>query len=259
MQLSLAGKSILVTGGTQGLGAAIAEEAAAQRAEKIAITGRNRKNGDQIARELCNSGVAARFFEADLSNNEMQMRLVADVLDWAGEIDGLVNCAGRTDRASVVDGTPDQWDALFSLNAQAPFFLMQAFIRHRLEAGRAGSIVNILSMNAHCGRPDLAIYSATKGALSTLTKNTANAHLSDGIRVNGINMGWAPTDAEIDMQANILGNGDEWLDKAAQMAPLGRLLMPSEVARLCIYLLSDYSGLQTGTLIDLEQQVVGAP
>ena len=259
MQLSLSGKSILITGGTQGLGAAIAQEAAAQRAEKIAITGRNRENGEEVAEKLSKNGVAARFFEADLSDNKMQLRLVGDVLDWAGGVDGLVNCAGRTDRASMVDGTPDQWDALFSLNAQAPFFLMQAFIRHRLKAGREGSIVNILSMNAHCGHPDLAIYSATKGALSTLTKNAANAHLSDGIRVNGINMGWAPTDAEINMQANILGKGDGWLNEAEQAAPLGRLLTPHEVARLCIYLLSDYSGLQTGTLVDLEQQVVGAP
>ena len=171
----------------------------------------------------------------------------------------MVNCAGRTDRASLIDGTLDQWDKLFSLNAKAPFFLMQSFIRHRLSVEYPGSIVNILSMNAHCGRADLAIYSATKGALSTLTKNAANAHLSDGIRVNGINMGWAPTDAEMEMQANILGHGEGWLEEAEQNSPLGRLLTPLEVARLCIYLLSDYSGLQTGTLIDLEQQVVGAP
>ena len=259
MQLSLAGKSILVTGSAQGLGAAIAEEAAAQRAEKIAITDRNGEKGAKLAEKLAGLGVAVQFFEADLSDEATQLRLVDDVLDWAGGLDGLVNCAGRTDRASFVDGTPDQWNALFSLNAQAPFFLMQAFIRHRLQAGGKGSIVNILSMNAHCGHTDLAIYSATKGALSTLTKNAANAHLSDEIRVNGINMGWAPTDAETNMQANILGKGDGWLEQAEQTVPLGRLLAPAEVARLCIYLLSDYSGLQTGTLIDLEQQVVGAP
>lgn len=259
MQLSLSGKSILITGGTQGLGAAVAEEAAAQQAARIAIAGRNREKGEKVADKLSEYGTAVRFFEADLSDIEIQTRLVGEVVDWAGGIDGLVNCAGRTDRASFVDGTPDQWNALFSLNAQAPFFLMQAFIRHRLQAGGNGSVVNILSMNAHCGHPDLAIYAATKGALSTLTKNAANAHLSDGIRVNGINMGWAPTDAEIDMQANVLGNGDGWLEEAEQSAPLGRLLTPAEVARLCIYLLSDYSGLQTGTLVDLEQHVVGAP
>ena len=259
MQFSLSDKSILITGGTQGLGAAVAEEAAAQEAARIAIAGRNREKGEKVADKLSEYGTAVRFFEADLSDIEIQTRLVGEVVDWAGGVDGLVNCAGRTDRASFVDGTPDQWNALFSLNAQAPFFLMQAFIRHRLQAGGNGSVVNILSMNAHCGHPDLAIYSATKGALSTLTKNAANAHLSDGIRVNGINMGWAPTDAEIDMQANVLGNGDGWLEEAEQSAPLGRLLTPAEVARLCIYLLSDYSGLQTGTLVDLEQHVVGAP
>lgn len=259
MQFTLSGKSILITGGTQGLGAALAEEAAEQNAAMIAITGRSHSNGERVASGLSKNGVRAKFFEADLSLPQTQLGLVDEVLDWTGGLDGLVNCAGRTDRASFDTGTQDQWDALFALNAKAPFFLMQAFIRDRLKARQAGSIVNILSMNAHCGSPDLAIYSASKGALSTLTKNAANAYLRDRIRVNGINMGWAPTDAEIMMQAETLNKGDDWLKKAEAAAPLGRLLTPSEVARLCIFLLSDYSGLQTGTLIDLEQHVVGSP
>ena len=119
-----------------------------------------------------------------------------ECLDRFGRIDLLVNAAGLTDRASFLDADLDDWAKLFAVNARAPFFLMQAAIRAMRERGEGGAIVNILSMNAHCGAPDLAVYSASKGALATLTKNAANAHRFDRIRVNGINMGWAPTAGE---------------------------------------------------------------
>lgn len=259
MELTLTGKTILITGSTQGQGAEIAVEAARRGASRIAICGRSAEKGEKMVQVLAKLGAEARYFDVDLIAPDAPAQLYAAVEDWAGAVHGLVNCAGMTDRASFLDGTVEIWDKLFALNSRAPYFLMQSFIKSAIAAGRPGSIVNIVSMNAHCGTPALAIYSATKGALATLTRNAANAHLSDRIRVNGINMGWAPTDAERDMQSRILGNGEAWLDQAAAASPLGRLLQPAEVARLCVYLLSDYSGLQTGTLIDLEQRVVGAP
>jgi NAD(P)-dependent dehydrogenase (short-subunit alcohol dehydrogenase family) len=73
--------------------------------------------------------------------------------------------------------------------------------------GAPGAIVNIQSVNAHCGAPDLAIYAATKGALQTLTKNAAHAHLADRIRVNGINLGWVDTETERHLHAVTLGKG----------------------------------------------------
>jgi NAD(P)-dependent dehydrogenase (short-subunit alcohol dehydrogenase family) len=136
---------------------------------------------------------------------------------------------------------------------------MQEALRDMLGRKAGGSVVNILSMNAHCGGPDLAIYAATKGALATLTRNAAHAHLADRIRVNGINLGWVDTPAERRMQAETLGRGEGWLAEAAAGMPLGRLLVPEEAARLAVYLLSGASAPQTGTLIDLEQRVLGAP
>jgi len=257
--LTLAGRVILITGATQGLGAEIAREAARRGAHAIALAGRSAENGAAVAAEVQALGAEARAFSADLSTPEAAPDLVAATLDWQGRIDGLVNSAGITDRASVLDGTVADWERLFALNARAPFFLMQGVIRAARAAGHPASIVNILSMNAHCGTPDLAIYAATKGALATLTRNAAHAHMADRIRVNGINMGWAATDAERDMQARRLGKGADWERQAAAGLPLGRLLRPEEVARLTVYLLSDYAGLQTGTLIDLEQSVIGAP
>lgn len=259
MQFGLADKVILITGATQGVGAEIAREAARQYAEAVVVVGRSAGKGDAVVEGLVKLGTKAHFVRSDLGAAGAPESAFACALDVFGRVDGLVNCAGITDRASFLDGDLDTWERLFAVNARAPYFLMQSFIRHRLDAGLPGSIVNIQSMNALCGAPELAIYSATKGALQTLTKNAANAHLKERIRVNGINMGWSPTQAEHDMQANVLGKGNDWLEQAERTRPLGRLLAPEEVARLAIYLLSDYSGLQTGTNIDLEQRVVGAP
>ncbi|WP_292075261.1 SDR family oxidoreductase, partial [Mesorhizobium sp.] len=115
--------------------------------------------------------------------------------------------------------------------------------------------VNILSINAHCGSPELAVYSATKGALATLTKNAANAHRFDRIRVNGINVGWTDTPAERVMQAETLGQGPGWLDAANATQPFGRLFSVTDIANLAVFLLSDAAGPMTGTLVDQEQWV----
>lgn len=259
MGLSLAGKTILITGATQGLGAEIAREAARCRAAALALAGRSVENGARVAAEVEALGVEARHFPIDLSRPEAPSTLFAEVQAWKGRVDGLVNSAGITDRASILDGKFADWERLFALNARAPFFLMQAMIRAARAGAHPANIVNILSMNAHCGIPELGIYSATKGALATLTRNAAHAHLADRIRVNGINMGWAATDAERAMQTHRLAKGEDWEERAAEGLPLGRLLTTTEVAHLTIYLLSDYSGLQTGTLVDLEQRVLGAP
>ena len=136
---------------------------------------------------------------------------------------------------------------------------MQAAIADMLGRGAPGTIVNIQSMNAHCGAPDLAIYAATKGALQTLTKNAANAHLADRIRVNGINLGWTVTPAEDRLQAVTLGAGEDWSERAGENLPLGRLLVPEDAARLAIFLLAPESAPLTGVSIDLDQTVLGAP
>ena len=219
---------------------------------------RDAQRGEATASELGQRCPVA-FILADLGDADAPARVTEAAVARFGRIDCLVNAAGMTDRAAFTDGTIATWERLYAVNARAPFFLMQGAIADMLRRGAPGAIVNILSMNAHCGAPDLAIYASTKGALSTLTKNAAHAHLKDRIRVNGINVGWCETPAERHMQANILGKGDAWLGEASECAPFGRLLQPDEVARLTVFLLSDSAGLMTGALIDQEQAVVGAP
>jgi NAD(P)-dependent dehydrogenase (short-subunit alcohol dehydrogenase family) len=248
----------LVTGATQGVGRAVAEALAGAGAAGLLLTGRDPARGDAVGDRLSKAGTPAAFVAADLADAAAPARLVSDCLARFGRIDALVNAAGLTDRASFLDATPDDWATLFDVNARAPFFLMQAAIRAMRERGAGGGIVNILSINAHCGAPDLAVYSASKAALALLTRNAANAHRFDRIRVNGINMGWALTPGEAIMQAETLGHGPGWLPAASTAQPFGRLLAPEEVANLAVFLLSDAAGPMTGALIDQEQWVAGS-
>src|SRR6185312_1776569 len=103
-------------------------------------------------------GAPAEFVAADLADEDAPQQLVAACLARFGRIDALVNVAALTDRAAVLNGTPQDWTRLFAVNARAPFFLMQGAIAAMRARGEGGSIVNILSTNVHCGQPDLAIY-----------------------------------------------------------------------------------------------------
>jgi len=258
MEIRLDNKVVLVTGATQGIGRAIAETLARSGAGGLLISGRDPTRGNAVAAELSQIGTPTIFVAADLADPEAPALLAAECVSRFGRIDGLVNAAGLTDRASFVDASLDDWASLFAVNARAPFFLMQAAIADMIKRKERGAIVNILSINAHCGSPELAIYSATKGALATLTKNAANAHRFDRIRVNGINVGWTDTPAERIMQAETLGNGPGWIDTANAAQPFGRLLTPNDIANLAVFLLSDAAGPMTGAVIDQEQSVIGA-
>ena len=253
MQISLTGKVIIVTGAASGIGAAIARQAAASGADKLVLTDRDATGLQRVAAGL---GAGATVI-ADMTDPAAPQTITAAALARFGRIDGLVNAAGDTSRAAFTDGTLSLWDQLFTVNARAPFFLMQAAIADMLKRKSPGAIVNIQSVNAHCGLPELAIYAASKAALSTLTKNAAHAHMADLIRVNGINLGWVATETEDRLQRQALG--PDWLATASATMPLGRLVAAEEVARLVVYLLSEASIPQSGTVIDLEQKVTGAP
>ena len=244
MDMGLSDKVIVITGAASGIGAAIARAAVAEGARHLILTDRTPA-----------PGLTA---QADLTNPDAPATIIRSALHTHGRIDILVNAAGLTTRASTTSGTPEIWDSLFTVNARAAFFLMQAAIKDMLNRRAPGSILNILSMNAHCGIPDLAIYSATKAALATLTKNAARTHMADHIRVNGINLGWIATATERHMQAVTLGRGPGWEAEEAARMPLGRLITEDETARLAVFLMGTASEPMSGSIIDFEQKLAGA-
>ena len=259
MQVSLEGRIILVTGGAQGIGQSCARLAARSGAAGILLADRNSaEESAQLAREDGRShGTEIACVAADLGDRDAPLHIAEACLSRFGRIDGLVNAAGLTDRASLADATPALWDLLFTVNAKAPSFLMQHCIADMAGRDAGGAIVNILSMNIHCGADDLAIYSASKAALALITRNAAQAHRFDRIRVNGINVGWVDTPGERLLHDEILKKPTDWLDRQGAAQPFGRLMSPEDVARLAIFLLSDSSLPMTGALIDQEQWVIG--
>lgn len=252
-------KVAVVTGGTQGLGAAVARLLAERGARGIAICGRSLEKGTVMARRLSEAhGADVRFVQADLSRVEDCRAVIADADDAFGRIDVLVNAAAMTDRGTILDTDPSLFDRIFATNVRAPFFLMQETIRVMLRERTQGAIVNIGSMSAMAGQPFIAAYCASKGALATLTKNTAYAVLRNRIRVNGLNLGWMASDGEDRIQREYHGASADWLVQAAAAQPAGRLIGPEEAARAVAFLASDESGMMTGSMVNFDQSVWGA-
>ncbi len=251
------GKIALVTGGTQGLGAAIARLFAQGGAAGIAIVGRDQAKGEAVAREVTAShGVPVLMIAADLAQQDQVMRVVATAAAHFGRIDILVNAAGVTDRGNLLNTSPELFDRIFAVNVRAPFFLMQEAVKHMTSAGIEGRIVNIGSASARAGQPFLAAYSASKGALATLTRNSGFALMRNRVRVNQLDIGWMASDHEkiIQMQES---NDPDWQAKAEAALPFGRLLEPREVAKAVLWMVSDDSGMMTGAVIHFDQSVWG--
>jgi NAD(P)-dependent dehydrogenase (short-subunit alcohol dehydrogenase family) len=253
----LGDKVAIVTGGTQGLGEAIARLFGERGAAGIVICGRNAKGGQRVASDISTAGCPTVFVQADLTKVADCRNVVAKADERFGRVDALVNAAALTDRGNIFDTTEERYNEIFDANVRGPFFLIQESVRIMRREKIAGSIVNIQSMSAHGGQPFNTAYCASKGALATLTRNVAHSLLKFRIRVNGLNIGWMSTPGEDTIQKTYHGAKDGWLEEAVRAKPFGRLIDPKEVARACAYLCSDESGLMTGSNIDFDQNVLG--
>ncbi|MGF1627924.1 MAG: SDR family oxidoreductase [Kiloniellaceae bacterium] len=252
----------IVTGGTQGVGAAIALRLARAGAAGLVLVGRDQGRGEAVCAEIEALGCVARLVLADLGEVAGCRQAIEVCSEAFGRLDGLVNAAGITNRGGIDDTTPELWDRLFAVNVRAPFFLSQEAVRLMrrnpvTETGQAGSIVNIITMSSHGGQPKLTAYSASKGALATLTRNLGHALRQDRIRVNGLNIGWTETPNEHRVQ-RAEGQPADWLQRAEAAQPFGRLIKPDDVAEAALFLLGPASGIMTGSVIDYDQMVIGA-
>jgi hypothetical protein len=256
--LSMDGKTAIVTGSTQGLGEAIAHLFADRGCANIVITGRNAARGARVKAALEAKKVNCVFVEADLARLADVRKITAACGEAFGRVDALVNAAGMTDRGTIWDTTPELFDAMFDTNVKAPFFLMQDTLHLMRKSRTSGTIVNILSMSGHGGQSFITAYCGSKGALAVLTRNVAFSVMKYRIRVNGLNIGWMDTPGEDRIMKTYHDADPDWLKKAEAGRPFGRLIKPAEVARAVAYLSSAESGLMTGSIIDFDQQVLGA-
>jgi NAD(P)-dependent dehydrogenase (short-subunit alcohol dehydrogenase family) len=255
----LDGKFGIVTGGTQGLGAAVALQLAQAGAKGVVTCGRSREKGEAVAKSIRDkTGCNVIFVAADLTKVADCRKIVEAADKEFKRVDFLVNAAGLTERGNILTTSEDLFDRMFAVNTRAPFFLMQESIRRMVRDGNAGSIVNIGSIVGFAGQPFNSPYCGSKGALATITRNTAFAVMRNRIRVNQLEIGWMASDGEDQIQRQFHGADDTWLKKAGAERPFGRLVQPEEVAKAVSFLLSDDSGLMTGAVIDFDQSVTGA-
>jgi NAD(P)-dependent dehydrogenase (short-subunit alcohol dehydrogenase family) len=252
----LEGKLVLVSGGTQGVGAAVAREAG-REGGSVVVTGRSEAKGEEVVADVRATGAKARFLRCDVSDVEQIRAAVRRVVAEQGPIDCLVNCAGLTTRGTLVETSPELFDQHIAVNLRGPFFLMQEVVQPLLAAGRPGTIVNIITMSQHGGQPFLAPYVAAKAGLAGVTKNAAHAHRWDRIRINGLNIGWTDSEGEDAIQREFHAADDGWRERAAASQPMGKLGQVEEIAAMVVFLLSERSGVVTGSIIDWDQIVIG--
>jgi len=258
MRTDFSGKIAVVTGSTQGLGAAVARQMVDRGASGVVITGRDAELGVAVAESIVARGARGVFVQADLTDPAAPARVIGAAEDAFGRIDVLVNSAGITDRDTIFDSTPEFFDKMMTINTKAPWFLMQGAIEVMMREGNGGSIVNVLSISAHAGQPYIATYCASKAALGAYTKNTAHALRNHHIRINALNPGWMSTPAEDRIQREYHGAVDGWAEAAGTRLPFGSLIEPEDAARAVLFLASPESGFMTGAVVDYDQQVIGA-
>ncbi len=248
--MRLKDKVIIVTGGTSGIGQAIAERCVAEGA-RVLVHGIVREDGEAVVKKL---GAAAALHLDDLGDPASAGRIVSAAVAAFGRVDAIVNNAAIVARANLESTSAEFFDRMMAVNVRGPLLLIQAAFP-QLKANQ-GCVLNIGSINAYSGQPNLLDYSISKGAMMTMSRNLANAHCADRVRVNHLNVGWVLTAREYAHQIEH-GMAADWPETvSSQFAPSGRLMNPEEVATAAVYWLGDESRPVSGAVVELEQYSV---
>jgi NAD(P)-dependent dehydrogenase (short-subunit alcohol dehydrogenase family) len=247
--MRLQNKVIIVTGSTTGIGKAIALRCIAEGA-KVVIHGLEKDLGEAVMSQDGKNN--AILCIENITNEGAADRLVDLAVKTFGKLDAVVNNA-----AAVVSSNIETTDSLFleevlRINLVAPFALIRAALPHLSKT--KGCVLNIGSVNAYSGEPNLLAYSISKGALMTMTRNLGDTlHREYGVRVNQINPGWVLTEREIERKREH-GLGDDWYKALPRVyAPSGRIFLPEEIAAAAMYWLADECGPVSGQVFDIEQ------
>lgn len=247
--MRLQNKVIIITGSCTGIGKAIARRCVAE-GSKVVVHGLDQAPGEALVAEL-GSDKSVLHIE-DITAATAAQNLVDLAVKTFGKLDAVVNNAGMVVGSNIETTDLDFFRRILEVNTLAPFSLIKAALP-QLRQNR-GCVLNIGSVNAFSGEPNLMAYSVSKGALQTLTRNLGDTLIrEEGVRVNQINPGWTLTEKEAQLKKD-LGFADDWYTKLPKVyAPSGRILWPEEIAAAAIYWLSDECGPVSGQVVEIEQ------
>ena len=236
---SLAGRTVLVTGGASGIGAEIVRAFVGQ-GSRVAFLDVQADTARALVEALGDAAHAPLFLPCDLRDIEALRNAVASVRDRLGPVTVLVNNAGNDDRHAVDDVTPEYWDWVQSINIRPQFFAAQAVVPQMREAG-GGSIINLSSIAWRGGGASMAAYTSAKAAVLGLTSSLARALGQDGIRVNAIEPGAVITERQRRLWFTAPGSVEAVVARQA----LPKILLADEVARTALFLAADDSRMIT--------------
>nr|MBI1232364.1 SDR family oxidoreductase [Cytophagales bacterium] len=247
--MRLKDKIIIVTGSTTGIGKAIALRCV-QEGAKVVIHGLEANWGKEVVEEIGREHAVLHI--DNLASDGAPERLIDKAIKAYGKLDGLVNNAAMVVSSSIADTDKAYLEKVLGVNTIAPFLLIKAALPFL--AASQGAVLNIGSVNAWSGEPNLLAYSISKGGLMTMTRNLGDSLFREhGVKVNQINPGWVLTETEI-LRKKEHGLSDTWYEGLPAMyAPAGRIILPKEIAAAAIFWLADESGPVTGQVMELEQ------
>lgn len=239
---NLHGRRILITGSTQGIGLALAYGLAGAGAT-IVLNGRNEPRVKAAAEKMIADGFTAEYAVFDVTQQAAVIEAVARIEKEFGAIDVLVNNAGIQRRAPLEDFQSENWDAIVTANLTSVFYVSQAVARHMIPR-KKGKIINICSVQSLLGRPTIAPYTATKGAVTMFTKGMCADWAKYGIQANGLAPGYFATEMN-----KALVENEEFSAWLCKRTPAGRWGQVEELNGAAIFLASDASNFINGQTI----------
>lgn len=248
MEKSFAGKTVIVTGATSGIGRAVARRFAQAGADVVAI-GRKTSALTEVKNEISDAGGRSQVIAADVTDTAEMEKVVTGVIDSSGRVDVVVNAAGYISSGTIESTSLEAWDAMMNVNLRAAFHLMQITAPHLIKT--QGSIVNISSVTGLRSFPGVLAYCVSKAGLDQLTRCAALELAAKGVRVNAVNPGVVVT--EIHKRGGMADDTyEEFLEHSKTTHPLGRVGTAAEVAELVCFLASEDASWITGATYSID-------